>query len=66
MHLPFSIEVVINSKGVQAVRIYGDDWEQPRAYALLQRIGPFIKKLDALARGEYSLDESASPKEPVQ
>jgi hypothetical protein len=62
----FSIELIINSKGVQAVRIYGDDWEQPRAYAILERVGPLLKQLDALVRGEAVGEGTESLKEPVQ
>jgi hypothetical protein len=63
---PFSIELIINSKGVQAVRIYGDDWEQPRAYAILERVGPLLKQLDALVKGKSLPEGPVSPKEPVQ
>ena len=63
---PFSIQVTINSKGVQGMKVLGDGWEQPQAYALLEKIGPLVQQLDALVRGESVGEGAVSPKEHVQ
>ena len=66
MPSPFSIQVTIDAEGVQGVRVIGEDWEQPRAYAILERVGPLLKQLDALVRGEAVGEGTESLKEPVQ
>ena len=62
---PFSVEIALDGGGVRAVRVYGKCWEQPQAYALLERIGPLIQQLDALAKEESPPERPVSPKEPV-
>ena len=66
MHNPFSIQVTIDSEGVQAVKVIGDSWEQPQAYALLERIGPVIKQLDVVVKGEAVLRRREAPEGSVQ
>jgi hypothetical protein len=66
MPSPFSIQVTIDAEGVQGVRVIGEDWEQPRAYAILERVGPLLKQLDALVRGEAVGEGTESSKGPVQ
>jgi hypothetical protein len=63
---PFSIEIALDGGGVRAVRVYGKCWEQPQAYALLERIGPLIQQLDVLVRGESPPERPVSPKESAQ
>jgi hypothetical protein len=66
MPSPFSIQVTIEAEGVQGVRVIGDSWEQPRAYALLEEIGPLIQQLDALVKGKPLPEGPVSSKESVQ
>lgn len=47
----FSIEITVDTGGVQAVRIYGESWEHSTAaYDLLERLGPLIQQVDAVAK----------------
>jgi hypothetical protein len=66
MAAPFSIQVIIDSKGVQGLKILGDSWEQPQAYALLEKISPLIQKLDALIKLEFAGEKALPSKESVQ
>jgi len=63
---PFSIEIALDGGGVRAVRVYGKCWEQPQAYALLEKIGPLIQQLDALVKGKPLPEGPVSSKESVQ
>jgi len=63
---PFSIEIALDGGGVRAVRVYGKCWEQPQAYALLERIGPVIKQLDVVVKGEAVLRRREAPEGSVQ
>ena len=50
-----TIEISVGLGGVQAVRVYGKDWEDGgTAYALLQRLSPLIQDLDSAAKQEDS------------
>ena len=63
---PFSIQVIIDSKGVQGLKILGDSWEQPHAYALLEKISPLIQKLDAVIKMESAGERAVPSKGSVQ
>lgn len=56
---PFSIEITIDTDGVLSVRVLGKNWDHSsQAQALLQRLSPFIRKLDAIARNSQDASES--------
>ena len=58
-----TIEICVSFQGVQAVRIYGKDWEDGApAYSLLQRLSPLIRQLDSLAKQEEMASISPSLK----
>ena len=63
---PFSIQLTIDSEGVQGLKILGDSWEQPHAYALLEKISPLIQKLDAVIKMESAGEKALPSKESVQ
>lgn len=47
----FSVEITLDVTGVLSVRILGKDWDQgAKAHALLQRLNPLIRELDAEAK----------------
>ena len=58
---PFSVEITLDPKGVRAVRIFGKGWQQREAYAFLERVGPLIEQLDALAKAA-----SVAPETPPE
>jgi hypothetical protein len=47
----FSIEITLDGDGVRGVRVFGKNWEHgTAAYALLERLGPAIQRLDEAAK----------------
>jgi hypothetical protein len=59
----FSVEITLDVKGVRSVRILGKDWSHGvEAHALLQRLNPLIRKLDAEAKLGHKLHQSQNEK----
>jgi len=49
--MAFHIEIKLDDKGVQAVRVVGDRWDQRSAYELVDRLSPILDQIDRLAKG---------------
>ncbi|MCI0622307.1 MAG: hypothetical protein L0387_11685 [Acidobacteria bacterium] len=53
------LEIEVTEKGVRAVRVFGDGWEQSqRALMLLNRVQPLVKALDGAARGDIQTPDT--------
>ena len=50
-----TIEITVSFEGVQAVRVYGRDWQDgAAAYALLDHLSPLIQQIDSVAKQQNS------------
>lgn len=63
--MAFHIEIELDEKGVQAVRVVGDRWDQRTAYELVDRLSPILDQIDRLAKSNPR-DKNPLQKEPVQ
>jgi len=63
--MAFHIEIKLDDKGVQAVRVVGNRWEQRSAYELVDRLSPILDQIDRLAKA-HSRSESPPQKRRLQ